>query len=265
MKRLLVLFLVSVGAILPCRLATATAEFEPGTPFFSVTAGANFPLKSKSVDAKLSGPMGYFTLVQEYQNEGKEPIKGVYTFPGSTRSAVHHSTVTIGDEVIEAKIQKRGDAARQYSDALTQGKTALLKLPLYEDCWHRSEPRTTADVVFSYINGSFVALIMFVLFVTSNILVLVASTASTWRRGWVVAPICAILQVGYLVLGSHLSSFAALMMWGTSYILPLVASTASTRRRGWVIASIICIILAFGLAFLRASLTTWLNDTAPRF
>ena len=126
MKRLLVLFLVSVGAMLPCRLATATAEFELGRPFFSVTAGANFPLKSKSVDAKLSGPMGYVTLVQVYQNEGKEPIEGVYTFPGSTRSAVHHSTVTIGDEVIEAKIQKREEAERQYSAALTQGKTASL-------------------------------------------------------------------------------------------------------------------------------------------
>lgn len=130
MKRLLAFFLISAAAFLPGRPASATSpatdEFEPGAPYFAVTSGSSFPLKSTSIEAKLSGPMGHVTIVQEYQNEGKDPIEGVYVFPGSTRAALHQSTLTIGDEVVEAKIQKREDATKQYAAALTQGKTASL-------------------------------------------------------------------------------------------------------------------------------------------
>jgi hypothetical protein len=148
--------------------------------------------------------MGYVTLVQEYQNEGKEPIEGVYTFPGSTRSAVHHSTVTIGDEVIEAKIQKREEAARQYSAALTQGKTALLKIAEYDD----DRCAEAVDPLIPLINGSFGALMMIGSLVTSLILAVVASTASTRRHRWVIASIIfATLAVGSFVLRSLVTTW----------------------------------------------------------
>jgi hypothetical protein len=136
--------------------------------------------------------MGHVTLVQVYQNEGKDPIEGIYTFPGSTRAAVHHSTVTIGDEVIESKIQKREDAARQYADALTQGKTASLLNQL-----------RPADVTLLYFKGAFGALVMIGFGVTSIILALVATTGPTRRRGWAIASIvCALLAIGSFALRS---------------------------------------------------------------
>ncbi len=66
----------------------------------------------------------------------------------------------------------------------------------------------SADVVLVYINGAFGALMMVGLGVTSLILAVVASTASTRRRGWVIASIiCATLAVGSFVLRSLVATW----------------------------------------------------------
>jgi hypothetical protein len=119
--------------------------------------------------------------------------------------------VTIGDEVIEAKIQKREDAARQYADALTQGKTASLLNQLrpadltliYSRCY-----AMPADLTLIYFGGAFGTLVMIGFGVTSIILALVATTGPTRRRGWAIASIvCALLAIGSFALKSLVNSW----------------------------------------------------------
>ena len=77
---------------------------------------------------------------------------------------------------------------------------------VYNDDRHVVE---AADVILLYyITGSFGALVMIGFGVTSIILALVATTASTRRRGWVIASIvCALLAIGYFVLRSLVNSW----------------------------------------------------------
>jgi Ca-activated chloride channel homolog len=101
-------------------------EFDPEAPYFEVLKGDSLPLKNTKIKAKLSGIMGQITIVQTYRNEGKVPIEAAYVFPGSTRAAVHEATLTIGDEVIKARIKTTAEAQHIYDQAVSSGKTASL-------------------------------------------------------------------------------------------------------------------------------------------
>ena len=44
---------------------------------------------------------------QTYQNKGDCPIEGVYVFPASTRAAVYHMEMQIGDRSVIAEIKEK--------------------------------------------------------------------------------------------------------------------------------------------------------------
>lgn len=100
------------------------------SPYFHVTSQDSevdqLPLKATSARVNISGVIADVQVTQTYRNQGKRPLEALYVFPASTRAAVYGMKMTIGPRVIEAKINKREDARREYEQARDQGKTASL-------------------------------------------------------------------------------------------------------------------------------------------
>jgi len=84
------------------------------------------PLKSTSAEVNISGVIADVRVTQVYKNAGRRPLEAIYVFPASTRAAVYGMKMTIGERVIDAQINKRDDARREYEKAREQGKTASL-------------------------------------------------------------------------------------------------------------------------------------------
>jgi Ca-activated chloride channel family protein len=95
------------------------------SPYLEVlTPNAVIPLKSTTVDVKISGNIAHVHISQTYQNTGSIPIEAIYIFPLSTKAAVHKMQMTIGDRTINAKIYEKQEAQRIYDKALKEGKRA---------------------------------------------------------------------------------------------------------------------------------------------
>jgi Ca-activated chloride channel family protein len=84
------------------------------------------PLKSTSVDVKVSGVIADVRVVQRYRNEGTQALEARYVFPASTRAAITALTMRIGDRVVQAQIREKQAARREYEGAKQAGKSASL-------------------------------------------------------------------------------------------------------------------------------------------
>ena len=100
------------------------------SPYFFVKGGDGavdqLPLKATSARVAIAGVVAGVTVTQVYRNTGTKPLEAVYVFPGSTRSAVHGMTMTIGERVLKAQIKERGQARADYEQAKAQGRSASL-------------------------------------------------------------------------------------------------------------------------------------------
>ncbi len=131
MKRLIIVPLLLFVYLMP-----AVAQEKPEqpdktlSPYFFVQSDDpetdRLPLKSTSAAVTIVGVIADVTVTQVYTNEGKRPLEAIYTFPGSTRAAVYAMRMTIGDRVLEAKIEERQAARQQYEQARDRGQTASL-------------------------------------------------------------------------------------------------------------------------------------------
>jgi Ca-activated chloride channel family protein len=128
------LILISAGTMI-----ASSQQFLPGqqadtdktlSPYFFVKSDNpnldQLPLKSTSADVNIAGVIADVSVVQEYANEGKNPIEAIYVFPASTRAAVYSMKMTIGERTIVAKIAEREQARLDYETAKQQGKSASL-------------------------------------------------------------------------------------------------------------------------------------------
>ncbi|MCU0584285.1 MAG: trypsin, partial [Syntrophales bacterium] len=130
----LVILVALVVSMLPWGAALArpqeTSDDRSLSPYFFVKSDDPaldpLPLKSASASVRISGVIADVLVTQVYKNEGRKPIEAVYVFPASTRAAVYGMKMTIGKRVVEAKIQKRDEARRDYEKARDQGKSASL-------------------------------------------------------------------------------------------------------------------------------------------
>jgi Ca-activated chloride channel family protein len=99
-------------------------------PFFYVAGGdpetERLPLRETSAQVEIAGSIARVQVRQVFQNGGAKPIEAVYVFPASTRAAVHAMRMKIGGRVVEAKIEKRAEARRQYQQARQEGRRASL-------------------------------------------------------------------------------------------------------------------------------------------
>ena len=99
-------------------------------PYFLVesedTSVDSFPLKKTDVRVNISGVMADVKVRQTYTNDGSNPIHARYIFPASTRAAVHGMQMTIGEEVIVARVKERQAAQQEYQQAKDNGQSASL-------------------------------------------------------------------------------------------------------------------------------------------
>lgn len=100
------------------------------SPYFQVDSqdpGTDrLPLKSTTVDVRISGVIADVTVVQQYRNEGQRPIEARYVFPGSTTSAVYAMNVRLGERLLTARIREKQAARIEYEAAKKEGRTSAL-------------------------------------------------------------------------------------------------------------------------------------------
>lgn len=100
------------------------------SPYFFVQGGEGavdqLPLKETSAKVNISGVIADVLVTQVYKNAGTKALEAIYIFPASTRAAVYGMKMTIGERVIQAKIDRREAARKQYEHARDQGRSASL-------------------------------------------------------------------------------------------------------------------------------------------
>lgn len=132
MHKAAVIFFV-IWSVVWAGVAPAMAEENEDrhlSPYFFVEGGNEgqecFPLKSTMVKAAISGVIADVKVTQTYTNTGTLPINARYVFPASTRAAVHGMRMSVGEEIIEAKIEARQEARQTFEKAKAAGKRASL-------------------------------------------------------------------------------------------------------------------------------------------
>ncbi|MDP1821751.1 MAG: VIT domain-containing protein [Archangium sp.] len=85
-----------------------------------------FTLEHTKVDIDVTGFMQAVTVTQTFTNPFRAPVEALYVFPLPDDSAVHDMTMTAGNRVIRANIQKRAVARQQYEQAKAEGRRAAL-------------------------------------------------------------------------------------------------------------------------------------------
>jgi Ca-activated chloride channel homolog len=100
------------------------------SPYFFVmsedTTLDQLPLKSTSVDVVISGVIADVTVRQMYCNEGEKTLEAIYVFPSSTRAAVYHMQMEVGNRILLAQIKEKEKARQLYEEAKDSGMTVTL-------------------------------------------------------------------------------------------------------------------------------------------
>lgn len=125
---LLLLFLIII--CLTVRPAPAGAEEKPELGGRLEAEGGSdpgsFPLLRTEIEAEAAGDLVAVKVVQVFHNPSTGPMNATYLFPLPKKAAVHAMTVAVGDELIEARIEKRAEAEKQFEQARRQGRSAAL-------------------------------------------------------------------------------------------------------------------------------------------
>ncbi len=120
-----------ISALLIISTASASAaQSKTLSPYFWVENGEtgeeNFPLKHTTVNAVINGVIADVTVTQAYANTGSRPVNARYVFPASTRAAVHGMRMTVGEQIVTARIEERKAAQKTFSQAKAAGQAASL-------------------------------------------------------------------------------------------------------------------------------------------
>ena len=86
----------------------------------------HFPLLKTDMVAKVKGDLVTVTVKQTFTNPFDKPLHATYLFPLNHDSAVHRMTMEVGDERVEAQIQRIEEAKATFQKAKQEGKAAVL-------------------------------------------------------------------------------------------------------------------------------------------
>ena len=127
---LIILMLLSLFSLTVRSQVEYPGEDKTQSPYFYIPSddpeNEHLPLKSTSADVNIAGVIADVIVTQVYKNEGKKPIEAIYVFPASTRAAVYSMVMTIGERVIQAKIERKDQARQDYEEAKNRGQSASL-------------------------------------------------------------------------------------------------------------------------------------------
>ena len=90
--------------------------------------GHYMPTPTLLTDVKInvSGILARTTVSQQFQNNSKDWVEGIYVFPLPENAAVDQLRMRIGDRIIEGQIKEREEAKKQFQEAARSGKKATL-------------------------------------------------------------------------------------------------------------------------------------------
>jgi Ca-activated chloride channel family protein len=82
------------------------------------------PLKALDVHARIDGLLVQTTVSQTFVNTLSEPLEATYIFPLPDRAAVTAFRMEVAGRVIDGVLKERGEARREYDEALAKGHRA---------------------------------------------------------------------------------------------------------------------------------------------
>ena len=83
-------------------------------------------VQKSEVEIDVSGLVVRAVVRQEFNNSADTWMEGIYVFPLPHKAAVDSLRLTVGDRVIEGRIEKRKKAQEQFAEARRQGRKAAL-------------------------------------------------------------------------------------------------------------------------------------------
>ncbi len=129
-KRLIIFIFLCFTFSVSAQIAGEKESDKTLSPYFFVKSEDSsvdqLPLKKTSVEVNIAGVIADIKVAQVYKNEGTSILEAIYVFPASTRAAVYNMKMTIGERIIQARIEKKKEARREYEQALAEGKTSSL-------------------------------------------------------------------------------------------------------------------------------------------
>jgi len=90
------------------------------------TSRGRLPLAAMDVTGRIDGLLSQVTVRQTFVNVTGEPLEATYIFPLPDRGAVTGFRMEVAGRVVEGVLQERGQARREYSQALRQGHRASI-------------------------------------------------------------------------------------------------------------------------------------------
>ncbi len=90
------------------------------------TERGRLPLRAMDVRGRIDGLLCQMTLCQTYVNTFSEPLEATYIFPLPDRAAVTHFRMEVNGRVIEGQLKERGQARREYTEAIEKGHRAAI-------------------------------------------------------------------------------------------------------------------------------------------
>jgi Ca-activated chloride channel family protein len=90
------------------------------------TAKGALPLAALEVEARLDGLIAGVEVRQTFVNRHAEVLEAVYIFPLPDRAAVTSFRLEVAGRVVEGELQERGQARRQYDQAIRTGHRAAI-------------------------------------------------------------------------------------------------------------------------------------------
>ncbi|MBK8815173.1 MAG: VWA domain-containing protein [Methylococcaceae bacterium] len=101
---------------------------EPGGTIETMVDGKkiSFPLLKTDLTANVKGDLVTVTVKQTFTNPSDKPLHATYLFPLNQHAAVQRMVMDVGDERVEAKIQRIEEAITVFDNAKQEGKAAAL-------------------------------------------------------------------------------------------------------------------------------------------
>ncbi|MBK8510465.1 MAG: VWA domain-containing protein [Candidatus Competibacteraceae bacterium] len=122
------LLLIGLLSCLPLGGALAVVPDDLGGRIEAQVDGkpVTFPLLKTDIDADVQGDLAAVTVTQTFANPLNQAVNATYLFPLNETAAVNAMTMEVGDERVQAKIQRIEEARATFKKAQSEGRSAAL-------------------------------------------------------------------------------------------------------------------------------------------
>jgi len=120
--------LIVVMAVSPVNIAYADATESVGHIEVIQASGKKhyLPTVSSRYEVEVAGDLATVTLVQHFRNDLDQAVHAEYLFPLNKDAAVFDMQMLVGDERIQARIDRVEEATKTFEQAKSEGKSAAL-------------------------------------------------------------------------------------------------------------------------------------------